>query len=232
MIELRPLAGLGGEDLGWLHTKHHFSFANYFDPERMCWGSLRVWNDDAIAPGTGFPSHPHRDMEIITYVREGAITHQDDLGNRGRTVAGDIQVMSAGAGVSHSEYNHEDVTTRIFQIWIVPTRRGEMPSWGTRAFPTGERSGRFVVLASGYEEDGDPLPIRAEARVLGATLSAGETAKYKLGGSRKGYLVPASGLVQVEGIEVNSGDGAAIIDLDVLSVTAIEDSEVVLVDTI
>jgi redox-sensitive bicupin YhaK (pirin superfamily) len=230
MIELRPFAKLGGENHGWLDTKHHFSFANYRDPERMQWGNLRVWNDDTIAPGSGFPPHPHRDMEIITYVREGAITHEDNLGNKGRTVAGDVQVMSAGTGIAHSEYNHEDVTTRIFQIWILPTRTGEKPAWGTRAFPRGDRSGRFVTLASGYESDNEALPIRTDARVVGATLRAGELAEYPLGKNRKGYLVPATGAVEIEGTRVNARDGAAIAELDVLKVKAIEDSEIVLVD--
>jgi redox-sensitive bicupin YhaK (pirin superfamily) len=116
MIELRPFADLGGENHGWLDAKHHFSFANYQNPQRMNWGNLRVWNDDTIQPGTGFPPHAHRDMEIITFVREGAITHEDNLGNKDRTVAGDVQVMSAGTGITHSEYNREVETTRIFQI--------------------------------------------------------------------------------------------------------------------
>jgi redox-sensitive bicupin YhaK (pirin superfamily) len=230
MIELRSLASLGGENMGWLDTKHHFSFANYHDPARMHWGNLRVWNDDTIAPKTGFPPHPHRDMEIITYVREGAITHQDSLGNKGRTEAGDVQVMSAGTGITHSEYNLEDVATRIFQIWIVPTRQGEKPSWGARPFPKGDRKGQFVVLASGFEGDGDALPIRTDARVVGATLKAGETATYPLGADRRGYLVPASGAVEVNGVRVQARDGAAVDDIDTLEVKALEDSEIVLVD--
>ncbi len=230
MIELRSLASLGGENMGWLDTKHHFSFANYHDPARMNWGNLRVWNDDTIAPKTGFPPHSHRDMEIITYVREGAITHQDSLGNKGRTEAGDVQVMSAGTGITHSEYNMEDVTTRIFQIWIVPTRQGEKPSWGARPFPKGGRVGQFVVLASGFEGDGDALPIRTDARVVGATLKAGETAKYPLGADRRGYLVPASGAVEVNGVKVQARDGVAVEDIDTLEVKALEDSEIVLVD--
>ena len=230
MIELRPFDSLGGDNHGWLDTKHHFSFAGYHDPARMHWGNLRVWNDDVIAPKTGFPPHPHRDMEIITYVREGAITHQDNLGNKGRTEAGDVQVMSAGTGIRHSEYNLEDVTTKIFQIWIVPTRDGEAPSWGAKPFPRGERSGQFVTLASGYDNDNDALPIRTNARIVGATLKAGETAEYPLGKERKAYLVPASGAVQIDDVRVNARDGAAISDLDVLRVTAIEDSEIVLVD--
>jgi redox-sensitive bicupin YhaK (pirin superfamily) len=230
MIELRPFDSLGGANHGWLDAKHHFSFAGYHDPARVHWGNLRVWNDDAIAPQTGFPPHPHRDMEIITYVREGAITHQDNLGNKGRTEAGDVQVMSAGTGITHSEYNLEDVTTKIFQIWIIPTRDGEEPSWGAKPFPKDDRSGQFVTLASGYENDNDALPIRTNARVVGATLKAGETAEYPLGKDRKAYLVPAIGAVQIEDVRANARDGVAISDLDVLRITAIEDSEIVLVD--
>ncbi len=230
MIELRPFESLGGENHGWLDARHHFSFAGYHDPARMHWGNLRVWNDDAIAPKTGFPPHPHRDMEIITYVREGAITHQDSLGNTGRTEAGDVQVMSAGTGIQHAEYNMEDVTTRLFQIWIIPTRGGGAPGWGARPFPKSDRSGRFVTLASGYEGDGDALPIRTDARVVAATLKAGESADYPLGRDRKAYLVPATGAVRIEDVRVNARDGAAISDIDTLRVTAIEDSEIVLVD--
>ena len=175
MIELRPFSSLGGANHGWLNARHHFSFANYHDAARMNWGALRVWNDDIIQAGTGFPPHPHADMEIITYVREGAITHEDNLGNKGRTVAGDVQVMSAGTGIRHSEYNLESQDTKIFQIWIFPNRQGELPSWGTKPFPKGERSGQFVVLASGMDADADALPIRTNARVLGATLKAGES---------------------------------------------------------
>jgi len=230
MIDLRPFASLGGANHGWLDAKHHFSFANYYDPRRESWGNLRVWNDDTIAPQSGFPPHPHRDMEIITYVREGAITHQDNLGNMGRTEAGDVQVISAGTGIAHAEYNREDVTTKIFQIWIQPTSRGEKPSWGACPFPKGERSGQFVVLASGFDGDGDALPIRTDARVVAATLKAGESADYPLGKDRRGYLVPATGAVEIDGVRVNARDGAAIADEEVLRVTALEDSELVLVD--
>jgi len=230
MIEVRPFSSLGGENHGWLDAKHHFSFAGYHDPARMHWGNLRVWNDDTIAPGTGFPPHPHRDMEIVTYVRKGAITHKDSLGNMGRTEAGDVQVMSAGTGITHAEYNMEDEPTTLFQIWILPTRGGEAPGWGTRPFPRGERSGRFVTLASGFPDDGDALPIRTDARVVAATLKAGETADYPLGDARHGYLVPATGRIEVNGVRVDARDGAAIEKVDRLSITAIEDSEIVLVD--
>lgn len=230
MIERRPFQQLGGANHGWLNAKHHFSFAEYYDPERMDWGNLRVWNDDEIAAGTGFPPHPHREMEIITYVRQGAITHQDSLGNKGRTEAGDVQVMSAGSGIVHSEYNLEKEVTKIFQIWIIPSVRGGTPSWGAKPFPKGDRAGRFVTLASGYENDADALRIRAEGRLVAATLKAGQTAEYELGSDRRAYLVPAVGKVEVNGIELLARDGAAIAEEAVVRVTALEDSEVILVD--
>jgi redox-sensitive bicupin YhaK (pirin superfamily) len=230
MIDHRPFDKLGGADHGWLKAKHHFSFASYYDPSNMNWGALRVWNDDEIAPNTGFPPHPHSDMEIITYVRDGAITHQDNLGNKGRTVAGDVQVMSAGSGIRHAEYNLEPETTRIFQIWIEPKSFGDAPSWGSKPFPKDDRSGKFVTLASGFPDDVDALPIRTDARVLGATLKAGETTTYALGKTRSGYLVPAVGTVEVNGVRLNARDGAGIKDEDVITVTALEDAELVLVD--
>jgi redox-sensitive bicupin YhaK (pirin superfamily) len=231
MIERRPFAGLGGADHGWLNAKHHFSFANYYDPKRMGWGNLRVWNDDEIAAKAGFPPHPHADMEIITYVRDGAITHKDSMGNAGRTEAGDVQVMSAGSGVRHSEYNQEDGTTRIFQIWIQPTTHGGTPSWGARPFPKSERSGRFVTLASGSGDD-DALPIRADARVMGATVKAGERVTLTLDPKRHVYLVPACGVIEVDGVRIEARDGAAITDLKTIEIVGIADAEVVLVDAV
>ncbi|MEW5686698.1 MAG: pirin family protein [Pseudomonadota bacterium] len=230
MIERRPFARLGGADHGWLKARHHFSFANYYDPENMGWGPIRVWNDDEIAPNSGFPPHPHADMEIITYVRTGAITHEDSLGNRGRTGAGDVQVMSAGSGIRHAEYNLEAETTTLFQIWIEPTARGGAPGWGARPFPKDDRAGQFVTLASGIAGDDDALPIRTDARVAGATLKAGETTEYALGGTRHAYLVPAVGAIEVNGVRLNARDGAAVKDEAVLRITALEDSEIVLVD--
>ncbi len=230
MIELRPFKGLGGADHGWLKAKHHFSFGRYLEPERMGWGALRVWNDDEIAPHTGFPPHPHANMEIITYVREGAVTHADSLGNEGRTEAGDVQVMSAGSGIRHAEFNKEPGTTTLFQIWIEPDAEGGEPSWGAKPFPKSDRSGKFVVLASGFAGDSDALPIRATARVLGATVKAGETVEYSLGPKRHAYLVPASGAVEVNGLRVEARDGAALADEPVVKVKALTDAEVVLVD--
>jgi redox-sensitive bicupin YhaK (pirin superfamily) len=230
MIDRRPFATLGAADHGWLNAHHHFSFADYYDPKRMNVGALRVWNDDEIAPGSGFPAHPHADMEIITYVRTGAITHQDSLGNKGRTEAGDVQVMSAGTGIRHAEYNLEPVPTTLFQIWIQPNRRGGAPSWGAKPFPKSDRSGKLAVLASGFSEDEGALPIRTDARVLGATLKAGETIEYPIGAARNGYLVPATGKITLNGMQLEARDGAAIQTEETITVTAIEDSEIVLVD--
>ncbi|WP_209348027.1 pirin family protein [Pontixanthobacter sp. CEM42] len=233
MIELRKFETLGSANHGWLDARHHFSFASYHDASRVNWGSLRVWNDDIIQAGTGFPTHPHEDMEIITYVREGAITHTDSMGNEGRTEAGDVQVMSAGTGVRHSEYNREDKDTTLFQIWIIPDERGGEPSWGAAKFPKGNRAGQFVPLASGAAND-DALPIRANARVLGATIKAGESVTYDTSVDRHLYLVPATGNIQISDagghVEANARDGVAITGMDSVTITALEDSELVLVD--
>jgi quercetin 2,3-dioxygenase len=230
MLDLRPFNRLGAADHGWLKAKHHFSFGSHHDPDNMGHGALRVWNDDEIAPNTGFPAHPHANMEIITYVREGAITHQDSLGNKGRTEAGDVQVMSAGSGIRHSEYNLEPKPTKIFQIWIEPTTEGGAPTWGAKPFPKADRSGQFIAIASGEADDKDALPIRANARVLAVTLKAGESAHYTPTTARRLYLVPAAGKIDVNGVNVNARDGLAISDERELKITALEDSELVLVD--
>ncbi|MBN9788686.1 hypothetical protein DMP17_08775 [Pseudonocardia sp. TMWB2A] len=230
MIEHRPFNSLGAANHGWLDAHHHFSFADYHDPARTNWGQLRVWNDDTIAPKTGFPPHPHRDMEIITYVRKGAITHEDNQGNKGRTEAGDVQVMSAGNGIAHSEYNLEDEDTQIFQIWIIPDERGGEPHWGAQPFPKGDRAGKFVTLASGIEGDDSALPIRTDARVLGATIKAGDSVTYDTNASRHLYLVPATGKVKVADVEAVARDGIAITGQASVTITALEDSELVLVD--
>ncbi len=231
MIDIRPFTSLGHADHGWLDARHHFSFADYHDPARMGWGRLRVWNDDRIAAKSGFPPHPHRNMEIITYVRAGAITHQDSLGNLGRTEAGDVQVMSAGAGIVHAEYNLEDVETTLFQLWIQTDERGAPPSWGSRPFPKADRAGRFVPLASGLGEAGDALPIRATARVSGAMLKSGDRLRVDLRPLPFAYLVAATGALVLDGQPVSARDGVAIRDLADVDIRAVSDSEVVLVQT-
>ncbi|HEX7929796.1 MAG TPA: pirin family protein [Sphingomicrobium sp.] len=228
MIDIRKFDTLGHADHGWLNARHHFSFANYYDPNRMGWGRIRVWNDDKIAAKSGFPPHPHRDMEIITYVRTGAITHQDSMGNKGRTGAGDVQVMSAGTGVTHAEYNLEDEDTTLFQIWIETDKPNAEPSWGAKPFPKETREGQFQLLASGNGDDG-VLHINSDARILGATLKAGETLEYAADPARHLYLVP-SAKVDVNGSLADKRDGVAITGESKVTVKAEEDAELVLVD--
>jgi redox-sensitive bicupin YhaK (pirin superfamily) len=228
MIDIRPFNSLGHADHGWLDAHHHFSFASYHDPDRMGWGRIRVWNDDTIGAKSGFPPHPHRDMEIVTYVRTGAITHQDSMGNKGRTAAGDVQVMSAGTGVVHAEYNLEDEQTTLFQIWIETDEPGAEPGWGAMPFPKEAREGSFQLLASGNKDDG-ALTIHADARILGATVKGGSSIAYDADPARHLYLV-SSGKVRVNGQEANSRDGVAITGESRITIEADEDSELVLVD--
>jgi hypothetical protein len=230
MIELRPFDTLGAFRNEWLNAHHHFSFGGYHDPNRMGLGRLRVWNDDEVAPGTGFDPHPHRDMEIVTYIREGAITHRDNLGNEGRTEAGDVQVMHAGTGITHAEYNLEKTPTRLFQIWILPDRRNVEPGWGTRAFP---RDGHGLsVLASGRPADADSgaLKLNADAAVLAGTLVEGQTTEFTLDPGRAAYLVPVNGAVTVNGLEAQARDGVAISDERTVTVTATKATELVVVE--
>lgn len=230
MIDIRPFATLGHADHGWLNARHHFSFADYYDPGRPGWGAIRVWNDDEIAAKSGFPPHPHADMEIITYVRSGAITHQDSLGNKGRTGAGDVQVMTAGTGVRHSEANLEDQATTLFQIWVQTDRKGAAPSWGAMQFPKETRAGAFVTLASGYESDADALRIQAAARVMGAKLGAGEAVELDLDPARHIYLVALEGAVEVNGRRAEPRDGVAITGELKIRIEAESEAEIVLVD--
>lgn len=228
MINIRPFDTLGHANHGWLDARHHFSFASYYDPSRMGWGAIRVWNDDTIAAKSGFPPHPHRDMEIVTYVRSGAITHQDSMGNKGRTGAGDVQVMSAGRGVQHAEYNLEDEATTLFQIWIETDRPGVEPGWGQMPFPKDAREGSFQLLASGDPDDG-ALTINADARILGATLKAGTSIDYSADAARHLYLVP-SAAVTVNGVAAKARDGIAITGETEIRIEAKADAELVLVD--
>lgn len=232
MIEKREFTDLGHVDHDWLQARHHFSFGSYQDPARMGFGPIRVWNDDEIASQTGFPTHPHQDMEIITYVREGAITHRDSLGNEGRTEAGDVQVMSAGTGVKHSEYNLEDEQTRLFQIWIEPRTRGGDPRWDAKAFPKADRSGQLEILASGFDEDiaSGALMIRADARLYGAALKAGTVIKHGIADGAHIYLVGSAGKLRVNGEELHARDALAIRDITSLEIEALDDAELIFVE--
>jgi redox-sensitive bicupin YhaK (pirin superfamily) len=229
MIHVQAFDKLGRFRNEWLNARYHFSFGEYRDAARMGVGGLRVWNDDEIAAGKGFDPHPHRDMEIVTFVREGAITHRDSLGNEGRTEAGDVQVMHAGTGIVHAEYNLEDGPTRLFQIWILPNRRGAAPGWATRRFPKGAEG--LVALADGREgADAAALPLNADAAVLAATIPAGARVAHGLAPGRVAYLVASTGTVTVNGTKVGTRDGVTVADEAEVVIEAREAAEVVLVD--
>ena len=231
MLQTRRSSTLDRCDLGWLKAKYHFAVSPDGNPANGPLGVLVVWNDDEIAPGRGFGLHAHTNMEIITYVRDGVVTHADSIGNIGRTNAGDVQVISAGTGIRHSEHNLGTEPLRLFQIWLRPRVNGGEPDWSTRRFPKRERANEFVVLASGLPGDGEALPIRADARVLGATLLAGARLQYDFAGLRHAYLAPARGAVDVNGFQLAVGDGIAALEEPRLTISAEEDSEVVLVVT-
>ena len=230
MVEHRKISELAGDDLGWLKARHHFAIGAHGNPAHAPLGNLYVFNDDEIAPGTGFALHPHANVEIITYVRQGAITHRDSLGNEGRTAAGDVQVMSAGTGIRHSEENAGTSPAKIFQIWLRPRSAGGAPRWANRPFPKADRAGRLVALASGLGDDGEALPIRADARVMGATMRAGQRLCYALDSGRKAYLVPAAGEVIINGLSLQAREGAAIHSDRHVEIEAKADSEILLID--
>ena len=230
MIDVRPYAQLGRFDNDWLAARYHFSFAGYRDPARNGVGPLLVWNDDTIQPDTGFDPHGHRDMEIITYVRRGAVSHKDHLGNEGRTEAGDVQVMSAGTGIQHAEYNREPEVTQIFQIWIQPAAAGLAPAWATGRFPNAGGGARLAVLASGRAGDEDALPIHQDAAILGATLAAGQSVTHELGAGRQAYLVAASGRFEVNGVSAAARDGIAVTGEERVTIAALEETEILLAD--
>ena len=226
MIKRYAFSDLGGANHGWLNSKHHFSFANYYDPQKLSHGELMVVNDDRIAPHTGFDTHPHRDMEIITYVRRGAISHQDDRGNKGRTPAGSIQVMSAGTGIFHSEYNLEDEETSLYQIWIKPARNGVTPRWETAELPKTPVLNKLQLVVSG---DGTaPLQMQQNARIFVGHLNKGTKIEQPIQG--KAYLLISEGDVIVKDLLVHKGDGVAISDEVSVNITAMSDAEVLVIE--
>src|SRR5579863_808332 len=230
MLQLRTLETLGGGDYGWLKARHHFAVDERGNPAHARLGSLVVWNDDEIAPHSGFPMHAHRDMEIVTYVREGVLHHEDNSGGRGEIRAGNVQAFSAGSGIRHSEFNSGDGPLRLFQIWLLPRRRGIDPRWATKPFADADRAGRLLPLASGFREDQSALQIDADARVLGARVEAGERITYALPATRYAYLVPARGSVMVNGQHVGERDGIAIAGETQIAIAALEAAEIILVE--
>ena len=226
MITRHAFADLGGANHGWLNAKHHFSFANYYDPQKLSHGELMVINDDIIAPHTGFDTHSHRDIEIITYVRKGAITHKDNKGNEGRTTAGNVQVMSAGTGISHSEYNLEDEETNIYQIWIKPKTTGIKPDWGMAEFPKKPASKSLSILVSG--DNKAPLNINQDARIYTGRLNKGDEITHNIIG--KAYLLVAEGEVLVNDLHARKGDGIAISDEVSVILKAKTEAELLIVE--
>jgi len=230
MIEHRPWAALGGHDLDWLSARLHVAIGGMGRPEHGGIGALRAWNDDTFAPGSGFGLHRHQDVEILTYVRQGAITHEDSLGNRDTVRAGDVQAMSAGSGIRHAEFNFEDRPTMLYQIWLAPRSPGGTPGWRTRRFPREARDGLLTVLASGDANDSEALPINADARLLGGMLRAGATIEHRLRPHWQAYLVSTTGRARVNDVQLDARDGAAVRDETVLTIAAQDDTEIVLVE--
>lgn len=229
-VTVYPYAELGHADHGWLDARHHFSFARYYNPKRSGFGSLLVVNDDKVAAGTGFGTHPHENMEIITYVRQGAITHKDSMGNVGRTGAGDVQVMSAGTGVFHSENNHEQEDTRLYQIWIEPSTLGVTPRWEAKEFPKATVSDQLAVLVSGRTEDKDSgaLFIHADAAIYGGRLAAGSSLTQTV--KHNAYVLASVGSFTVNGVTLSQGDGAEVTGANTLTITASSDAEILVID--
>lgn len=226
MLKKIPFAELGEAQHGWLHARHHFSFANYYDPDRMGFGTLRVINDDIIQPSTGFGVHPHDNMEIITYVRRGAISHRDSNGNAGKTGAGDVQVMSAGTGIQHSEHNLEKEATNLFQIWITPNQRNVKPRWEAKEFPKEPVTSQLNLLVSG---DGDaPLFIHQDARIYAGRMLADSELTQAI--KHQAYILVSEGKVEIDGVLLERGDGAEITERPEISILAKTDAEVLVLD--
>ncbi len=226
MMTHYPYEKLGHANHGWLDARHHFSFASYHNQERQQFGVLRVINDDVIKAGAGFDTHPHRNMEIITYVREGAITHRDSHGNVGRTAAGDVQVMSAGTGVYHSELNLESEDTNIFQIWIEPNQLEVKPQWDSFEFPKVPTADALMLLVSG---DGDaPLSIHQDAFIYAGHLIEGTELSHPI--KHQAYVLVSEGLLELEGHLLNKGDGLEVAELSSINMKALQDTKVLVID--
>jgi redox-sensitive bicupin YhaK (pirin superfamily) len=230
MITIRKSEERGHFDLGWLDTYHTFSFDQYYDPTHMHFRSLRVINEDRVAPGQGFPTHSHRDMEIITYILSGALEHRDSMGNGSVIRPGDVQRMTAGTGVSHSEFNpSESEAVHLLQIWILPKTHGLTPGYEEKAFAEEERRGRLRLIASDDGREGS-VTINQDARVYATLLDAGEIVTHPLQPTRHAWLQVARGTVRLNGMELKQGDGAAVSKESELSISAHDRVELLLFD--
>ena len=230
MLELKSLDTIAGADMGWLKAKHHFAIGRFGNPDHKPVGNLYVLNDDEVAPHTGFGMHSHADVEIVTYVRAGVVSHKDSLGNEGHIETGDVQVISAGTGIQHAEHNPGDVPTKIFQLWLRPRVAGDAPRWGTQSFPKSDRAGHFITLASGRGTKGS-LELRCDAEVLGASLFAGTVTNYDFRPGDLGYLVVSSGAVKVNGACATMGEGIVLREEATIRIEALQDTELVFVIT-
>ena len=230
MIQIRPGQERGGGNHGWLKTHHTFSFGDYWDPKWMGFRSLRVINEDWVAPNTGFPTHPHRDMEIITYVLEGKLEHKDSLGPGSVILPGDGQRMTAGSGIRHSEFNPSTTdAVHLLQIWIQPEKAALPPSYEQKSFPEAEKNGKLRLIASRNASDGS-VKINQDAKLYVTLLSAGEEVEHEFAAGRHGWLQVARGGVEVNGKALAQGDGAAISDEKQVSIKGTDDAEVLLFD--
>ncbi len=234
MLKIYPYEELGNHKFGWLDARYHFSFGQYYNPTRHNFGALRVINDDVVKAGAGFDTHPHKDMEIITYVRKGAITHRDSQGNVGRTEAGDVQVMSAGTGIYHSEFNMESEDISLYQIWIFPREKGVKPQWSARTFPREPVNDRLTLLVSGRKadqgtEDGKAaLPIHQDAAIYGGRLEEGKVLTHAL--SDQAYILISEGEVELDGQTLKKGDGAEVTKADHITITAKTNAEILVIE--
>ncbi len=224
MITVHPYDTLGHADHGWLNARHHFSFASYYDPNKLGFGVIKVINDDIVKGGFGFDTHPHRNMEIITYVRTGAITHEDNKGNKGVTTAGNIQVMSAGSGIYHSEHNRETEDTSLYQIWIEPHTQNVEPRWDAKEFPKTDDGLSLLVSGDGTA----PLSIHQNAKIYAGPLNTGTSITQAI--DELGYILVSKGAIEVNGTPAKKGDGVAIEDETSITITATEDSEILVLD--
>ncbi|MDH4284106.1 MAG: pirin family protein [Gallionellaceae bacterium] len=230
MISLRKASSRGHVQHGWLESWHSFSFADYYDPANTRFGALRVINEDIVQPGTGFDTHGHRDMEILTYVLSGTLRHRDSMGNGGDLRYGDIQVMSAGLGVQHSEVNpSQDEAVHLLQIWILPERQGLKPGYSQKHFPVQDKLGRWCLLASPDAEQGS-LAIHQGVRVLAAKLDGAQELEYRLAAGRKAYLHIARGSLQANGHALSAGDALTYVEEDRIALGGAQEAEVLLFD--
>lgn len=228
MIRKLPEEKMGGSDLGWLKSKFHFSFAEYYNEKNINFGVLRVINDDLIAPGTGFPTHPHRDMEIVSYVVDGYLTHKDSMGNESSIKRGEVQYMSAGTGVTHSEYNKHEEELRLLQIWILPDRKNHIPAYGEYKFEWSERENKFLHFVS--RKDGEaPIKVNQDVNFYVIEMEKGKEETFEIKEGRQAYLVLIEGTAVINSISLNARDGLESIG-ESLKIKSNEKSHILIIE--